>query len=175
MTKNETAMILAILKTNYPSSYKGLKVSEAEAMANLWTELFADDSYMEVQNAIKAIMISDPSDFAPNIGKIKGKMYDLRQAASGGDMSAAEAWALVKQAISRGIYYSEEEFDKLPEKAQRVVGSPSQLRAWACGDENSTNTVVCSNFMRSYDALKQNEKKMAMLPQGMTIGIEARS
>lgn len=172
MTIRECSKLLAILKANYPSSYKGLADEDVNATINIWAELFADDDIREVMNAVKSIILSDPSDFAPNIGKIKNKMYDLREKASGNDMTAAEAWALVKAALSRGIYYSEEEFNKLPAKIQRIVGSPNQLRTWAVGDIDATDTVIASNFMRSYNAMRENDRKQALLPQAMLKGIE---
>lgn len=172
MDKKECAKVLAILQANYQASYKGYNTEDATALINLWAELFADANYSEVIAAVKAIMLSDSSDFAPSIGKINNKIYELREKASGNDMTAAEAWALVKAALSRGIYYSEEEFNKLPAKIQRIVGSPNQLRTWAVGDISATDTVIASNFMRSYNAMRESDRKQALLPQAMLRGIE---
>lgn len=165
MTVADAMKVLAVLQTNYPNSYKGVTPEGVNTMISLWAELFADTDYNEVMNAVKAIMLSDASDFAPTIGKINGKIFELREQKAGGGLTAAEAWSKVKAALSRGIYYSEEEFNHLDAVSQRIVGSPEQLRAWATLEAKETDTVIASNFMRSYNSLKESEKKQAMLPQ----------
>lgn len=172
MNSNECMKVLSVLQANYPSSYRGVTPEGIKAMVALWSELLEDRNYSEVMAAVKALMLSDASDFAPSIGKINNKILEMREAVSGSGMTAMEAWAKVRQAISRSIYYSEEEFKKLDDKSQRIIGSPSQLRAWAVGDMNATDTVVASNFMRSYNAMKENDRKRDLLPQKMLVGIE---
>lgn len=170
MTILEASKVLAVLRANYPNSYKGTTPEGVNTMVSLWAELFADTDYNEVMNAVKAIMMSDASDFAPTIGKINGKIFELREQKAGGGLTAAEAWGKVKAALSRGIYYSEEEFARLDATSQKIVGSPEQLRAWATLEAKETDTVIASNFMRSYTSLKESEKKLAMLPQSLQSG-----
>ena len=58
----------------------------------------------------------------------------------------------------------EEEFNKLPYILQRLVGSANKLREWARMNSETLETVVGSNFMRSYRARAANEREYAMLP-----------
>lgn len=164
MTLRECTQLLAVLRANYPNSYKGLSEKDSAEMAKLWQELLADDSYADAMIAVKAILMSDPSDFAPNVGKIKRQIVNTRHERTGNVMTAAEAWALVKNALSRSIYYSESEFEKLPSLCQRIVGSPSQLRAWAIDDASATDTVIASNFMKSYNVIAKREQERELLP-----------
>jgi len=43
------------------------------------------------------------------------------------------------------------------------VGSPNQLRAWALMDEETVQSVVASNFQRSYKAIAAKQKEQAAL------------
>jgi hypothetical protein len=62
-------------------------------------------------------------------------------------------------------YNAAEEFQRLPPLLQRIVGSPNQLREWAIMEAETVNSVVQSNFMRSYKAVVAQEKERAMLPE----------
>ena len=62
------------------------------------------------------------------------------------------------------MYEAREEFEKLPESVRRIVGAPSQLRDWAMMDCDTFNSVVASNFQRSYRAAAQREREIASLP-----------
>ena len=73
-------------------------------------------------------------------------------------MTDAEAWSLVRKAISDSSYNATDRFNELPITCQRAVGSPAQLRMWAL-DASYNENVVSSNFMRSYrtEVARQNE------------------
>jgi hypothetical protein len=76
------------------------------------------------------------------------------------EMTEAEAWALVRKAASNSFYgQAAKEFDKLPPILQRLVGTPNQLRDWGMMDSNEFNTVVASNFQRSYRARVKSDKE----------------
>ena len=62
--------------------------------------------------------------------------------------------------VSRGIYNSGEEFAKLPEEVQRIVGYPRQLHEWAMIDTGEVNTVIASSFRRSWRARKELEHSL---------------
>ena len=59
------------------------------------------------------------------------------------------------------------EFDKLPPVIQRLVGAPSQLQEWAQMDSDTVNSVVASNFQRSYRARAKNERDYLALPSSV--------
>ena len=79
-------------------------------------------------------------------------------------MTEYEAWNTVKKAIGNGYYGCVEEFGKLPEILRRLVGSPNQLRDWATMESEALNTVVASNFMRSYRVRAEREREYLLLP-----------
>jgi hypothetical protein len=79
-------------------------------------------------------------------------------------MTEQEAWALVAKAVQRSTYGSVEEFAKLPPEIQAVVHDPGQLRQWAIGPSESLETVVASNFMRSFRAKQKASKEYMALP-----------
>ena len=64
-----------------------------------------------------------------------------------------DAWRLVKKALSDSGYNAKERFDELPEEVQKAVGGPEMLRQWAMLDSDEVNTVIMSNFQRTYKAV----------------------
>ena len=84
-----------------------------------------------------------------------------------------EAWALVAKAVCNSNYNSAEEFEKLPPVVQRLVGAPSQLREWAAMDSETFNSVVASNFQRSYKVRAKNERDFLALPSSVKTFMES--
>ena len=80
---------------------------------------------------------------------------------------------MVAKACRNGLYGYKTEFEKLPETVQRAVGKAEQLRDWAEIDTDTLNTVVASNFQRSYRIMQQRAKDDAMLPPGVKTMIGA--
>lgn len=172
MTKTETLKLLAILKVAYPMFYKDYSKEEAELVAELWMMQFKDYTYVEVANAVNSFISSDTKGFPPVIGVIKEKLVNLYQE----DLpTEQEAWNMVYKAVCRSIHDSEKEFAKLPATVQRVVGSPSMLKEWAMTNTDEVNTVIASNFMRSYKARAKAEKEEMLLPNEIKTMIQARN
>lgn len=161
MNKIETMGIMAVLKEAYPYYYKDKTKKELSAAVNLWTEMFADDDVRLVKAAVKSYIANDDKGFPPVIGQIKASLYKLTQKAP---MSEVEAWGLVSKALKNGYYGAEEEFEKLPKVVQRAIGSSDRLREWSQVDERTVQTVISSNFMRSYTAKLKHEQEYAQLP-----------
>lgn len=161
MNHNETLAIMSVLKAAYPNFYKDMKRAEAEGIVSLWAEMFADEPAPLVAAAVKAHIANDAKGFPPHIGAIKEAVTKLRTPE---EMTELEAWGLVQKALSNGIYGAQSEYDKLPPVIQRIVGSPSQLREWAMMDTDTVNSVVASNFQRSYKARAANERQLLALP-----------
>lgn len=67
----------------------------------------------------------------------------------------------------RGLYNAREEYDKLPPVVQCVVGSSSQLKEWAMMDAETVQSVVASNFQRSYMARAERERERMALPSAV--------
>ncbi len=161
MTIDETAAVLAVLQTAYPQFYRNSSPEDIGNTVELWAEMFADDDYRLVKAAVKAHIASDIKGYPPHIGAIKEA---IRKLTHPDELSEMEAWNYVSKALRNSSYNSAKEFDKLPEVVQRVVGSPNQLREWAAMDMDTVQSVVQSNFMRSYKARSQTEREYIALP-----------
>lgn len=161
MTREETLVIMSVLKANYPAFYREMKRADAEAAVNLWAEMFADDEARIVAAAVKAYIASDTRGFPPHIGAIK---ESIRKITHPDEMSDMEAWGFVSKALSNGLYGAETEFEKLPPVIRRIVGSPAQLREWAAMDSDVVQSVVMSGFRKSYAARAQSEREYLSLP-----------
>lgn len=162
MDNAETLKLMAVLRGAYPNFYRGMSRKEAESVVALWTEMFHDDPYELVAAAVKAFIVTDSKGFPPAIGVIKDKLHQITTPE---EMTEGEAWQYVRQALKNGIYGSEKEFSALPERIQRLVGSPEQLREWASMDEGTVQSVVASNVQRTFRAKAQAERDFAALPE----------
>lgn len=161
MNYEETLAIMGVLKAAYPQYYRDMKRSDAESVVSLWAEMFKDEPVNVVAVAVKAYIASDTKGYPPHIGAIKDAIVKIEAPKS---MTEQEAWLLVKNATRNGLYGSAEEFEKLPPICQKLVGSPSQLREWATMDSDTLNSVVASNFQRSYKVMEKREKERLALP-----------
>lgn len=164
MTRQETVQVLSILKVAYPVFYKDISKNEAEKALDLWHTMFEGDDVMLVINAVKAFIATDEKGYPPVIGVIKKKMREISEPEM---MTELEAWSLIKKATSNSYYNSKQEFDQLPPVLQKLIGSHNVLREWSLIDTSQFDTVVQSNFMRSYRARIEHEKEYLALPQSV--------
>ena len=161
MTREETIKILSVLRGAYPAFYRDITKQEAESTIALWESMFEEEPYELVGAAVKAFISGDSKGFPPAIGQIKEK---IRQITQPEEMTEQEAWALVSKALRNSTYGSEEEFAKLPPEIQAVVHDPGQLRQWAIGPADDVETVIASNFMRSFRTKQKASKEYMALP-----------
>ena len=161
MNRKETAQVLSVLRSAYPNFYKGMARGELEQILDLWTDMFQDDDPQIVGGAVKAFIATDSKGFPPVIGVIKDKVRQISQPPM---MTEQEAWALVFKAIRDSGYRAREEFEALPPLLRSLVGSPRQLQDWGMMDEDTVQSVVASNFMRSYRARAQHQQEFDALP-----------
>ena len=164
MTREETIKVLAVLKAAYPAFYRGMKADVLNGIVNLWASQFEGDDYKTVGAAVQAHIATDTKGYPPHIGAIKEAIRKITQP---DEMSEMEAWGYVASALRNSGYNSVTEFDKLPPVVRRIVGSPSQLREWAMMDSDTVQSVVQSNFMRSYRARAQHEREYLALPENV--------
>lgn len=178
MTREETLAIMSVLKAAYPAYYRNMKRDEAESIVSLWQEMFKDEPVEIVAIAVKAHIASDAKGFPPHIGAIKDAIIKIKQPEQ---MTALEAWSIVRRAM-RGASISpssrvadatgvlsekttaEVNFEAMPKVLQRIVGSPRELARWADMDDEVVNSVVASNFQKSYNARIGHERELAALP-----------
>ena len=165
MTKQETMMLMATLRAAYPMYYAKQTMEDAKAAVNLWHMMFQDDDAALVSSAVKAFIATDTKGFPPVVGQIKEKLDMIcREAYGGGELTPMEAWAMVQKAIRNSAYNAESEYAKLPEAVQSVLGGASALHDYAMMDTETVNSVVSSNFQRSFSARRDHVTEMRKLP-----------
>ena len=178
MTLNEIAMLLGVIKVAYPNSFRDMQEADRKALLKLWERQFAEYDYKIVETAIDSIIATDTSGFMPSIGRVKEEIIKLTTPPT---LTEQEAWNLISKAIdgasvspssvifingtTDGKTSAQRNFEKLPEELQRMVGNPRQLAEWAVMTPEAVNSVVASNFMRSYRVRIKNERELMALPK----------
>ena len=158
MTRDETIELLMMVQAAFPN----YKPPDKTVAVNTWFLMLADYPYQQVQMALKAYIATDTSGFAPSIGQIIDKMQMINSHAEQNEM---EAWSLVSKALRNGNYKSREEFEKLPDLVKEAVGSPENIHNWAQSDIKSIESVIQSNFIKSYRLVVNRQKEMQKLPK----------
>ncbi len=153
MNKLETAKILAILKSTYPSFYKDMKKEDIDNTIIIWTEMFKEEPYELISMILKEVIAT--SEYPPTIATIKNKIKEIM---SVNEESNSELWDKLLKAISRSGYYAEEEFSKLPDIVKEYVKSPMQLQELSQMDSDTIHSVVKGQFLRQVDNLKERRK-----------------
>ena len=160
MTREETVKIIRIMVDSYPN-YKPNNISET---VDVWCMMLDEYTYEQVATGLKCYILSDKSGFAPAIGQIVDKIKIISEPQQ---LNELEAWSLVGKAIRNSNYHAEEEYKKLPLIVQKAVGSPTQLRNWGTSDIDSLESVVQSNFLRTYRAVVKREDEMSKMPSNI--------
>lgn len=155
MNATEVKKVLAIIAFIWPSFNSG---RDPAVTANVWGKLFENETYEQVSTAVTLFAETETKGFAPSPGALKSI---IRQAAMKDELTELEAWSLVSKALHNGIYGYEEEYAKLPEEIQRVLGSAKTIKEWAVLDEDEVQTVIASNFQRSFRA-RQEAARIAL-------------
>lgn len=163
MTLEQAGKIIGILQFNYPDTLKNLSDDALLLYVKQWHKFFEDDDYQIVEKAVRAYVTSSTERFMPNVGMIK---EEIRKLTAPEGLSANEAWALVSKAMRNGTYGYREEYAKLPPAVQRAVGSAEQIHEWAVMDSETVQSVVASNFLKSYRTIQKREEELAKLPEG---------
>ena len=169
MTREETVEIIKTMYAAYPMAGKG-QMSAITDTVNVWAAIFVDSPAELVAAALKSYIVADVKGFPPSPGQIMNK---IRQIVEPEQMTEIEAWALVNKAVSNSGYIerAKEEWEKLPEIVRAIV-SPEQLREWAMQDSRDFQTVVASNFMRSFKAKQAARREYSLLPADVKNTIE---
>lgn len=166
MTREETVKIIRIICDCYPN-YKPNDLSET---VNAWQMMLDEYSYNQVSMALKVYITSDSSGFAPNIGQLVAKIQTISQPQ---ELDGLTAWGLVSKALRNGTYGAVEEFNKLPPLVQKTVGMPDNLKNWATSDYKAIETVIQSNFLRTYENVVKRENEINRMPNDIKSLIEA--
>ncbi|MGM9603013.1 MAG: replicative helicase loader/inhibitor [Faecousia sp.] len=163
-TRKETAELLTVLQSNYPDAFRGMSDNCVQAKIALWQQMFAEYPKQQVFAAAMAYMATDTKGFMPSVGQVNEQLQRMLHRMTA---TPAEAWSYVSAALRNSSYGAAEEFAKLPEDVQRLVGSPAQLREWAQMDAQTVQSVIGSNFQRSYQARQTQQRDYEKLPGQM--------
>lgn len=164
MTEKEVRQLLAMTQAVYPN-YNPLS---REAAVNAWLMCLSEYDNNVVMAAFKAYMTTNVSGFAPVPGQLIEILQTLTQPS---ELNELEAWSLVRKALKNCGYNSEQEFAKLPTVVQKTVGTPQQLKIWACDSEFNEN-VVSSNFIKTYRAEVKRATELNKMPENVRKLIE---
>lgn len=165
MTREETVKIIRIMCDCYPN-YKPNNLSET---VDVWQMMLDEYSYNQVSIALKAYVISDTSGFAPSVGEIVAKIQTISQPQ---ELDGMAAWGLVSKALRNGAYGAVEEFNKLPPLVKQAVGMPDNLKNWATSDYQTIETVIQSNFLRTYETIVKRANEINRMPDNIKSLIE---
>lgn len=164
MTEKEVRQLLAMTQAVYPN-YNPLS---REAAVNAWLMCLSEYDNNVVMAAFKAYMTTNTSGFAPVPGQLIEILQTLTQPS---ELNELEAWSLVRKALKNCGYNSEQEFAKLPTVVQKTVGTPQQLKIWACDSEFNEN-VVNSNFIKTYRTEVKRATELNKMPSDVKKLIE---
>lgn len=168
MTPQETKRVLAVLAAAYPQFYANKPKADIDIAVNLWARQFADTDYNLVGAAVDAFIASDTKGFPPAIGQIKEQIMRMYERENGLP-SETEAWAMVKRAVRNGYYGYPKEWAKLPKIVQECIGEKEMLRDWSDLPTETIDSVVASNFMRTYRAKAEKEREYQKLPERVKV------
>lgn len=161
MNKTETAKIMSVLSVTYPNFYAGFSVEKKEQALDIWHVVLEDYPYALVQQAVKAVITS--SKFPPTPAEIIEQIKFIQKEP---EMTEVEAWGYISKAIKNSTYRAAEEWEKLPEVLKKIV-SPDLLRSWSTIKADDVETVIHSNFLRTFREVQARDKKYDLLPNSV--------
>ena len=134
MEKEQVRKLLTILRTNYPQTFKGWDNEQQQLYMGIWCNGLKNDDYGLALKAIESFIYGDSREFAPNIGQVKDKMFELQPVKQ---IDAGLAWDKVVKAARCDRRMAKEEFDKLPTVIKQAVGTENFLVEVAWSDNES--------------------------------------
>jgi len=149
MTREETIKILAVLK--------GLGVKfdgDSQVIVEIWADCFKNDDYLQVNGAIKKLMIQEKQLFQNGlIAKIKDLLVPEDVF-----LDSASAWNSVRRAMKKSYpdipSTTNDAFKELDPLIQKVLGNSHTLIEWEYeSTTENMNTVIKSNFIKEYNNL----------------------
>ena len=160
MTRDETKELLMTIRAIYPNF--NVRPEEMTPTINAWHMMLSEYPAQVIYAALQIYVKTNNTGFAPSVSQIIGCMHKPSEIEQ---LSEGEAWAMVKKAIKDGNYHSEERFNKLPPLVQRAIGGAAMIRQWAQTDSTEVNTVIMSNFQRTYRAMLSKQDYNNKVPE----------
>ena len=156
MTLEEFKDVARVINALYGT---GEKVTfDTVAKVKAWYSCLSDLDYAAVSAAVKNHAMTNK--FPPTIAEIRKECTEIISTPLLGEQ---EAWEMVRDGIRNGTYGAQEEFDKFPPEVQAAVVTPWALSEWAMLSSNEVDTVIQSQFKRSYRSTTERREKERVL------------
>lgn len=165
MTEEQVGKLLMTIQAYYPN----YNPPDKKITLNAWYIMFAEYSEELVLQALRACIATNTSGFAPDVGQIMSKIQTISQPQ---ELDGMAAWGLVSKALRNGTYGAVEEFNKLPPLVKQAVGMPDNLKNWATSDYQTIETVIQSNFLRTYETIVKRANEINRMPDNIKSLIE---
>lgn len=165
MTKEQVGKLLMTIQAYYPN----YNPPDKKIAINAWYVMLAEYPEELVLQALRACIATNTSGFAPDVGQIMSKMQTISQPQ---ELDGMAAWGLVSKALRNGTYGAAEEFNKLPPLVRQAVGMPDNLKNWATSDYQTIETVIQSNFLRTYETIVKRANEINRMPDNIKSLIE---
>lgn len=148
MQREEILSILNVIEDTYD-------VKITNISAEVWFTALKDFDANDVKVAVFQYIRT--GHYKPKPADIIDLIVDSKVPEQPEGMGAMEAWSLVYKAICNSAYNSIQEFEKLPELAQKAIGSADNLRSHAI-DADFNMGVAQSQFIKAYNTLLERKK-----------------
>lgn len=165
MTEEQVGKLLMTIQAYYPN----YNPPDKKITLDAWYEMFAEYPEELVLQALRACIATNTSGFAPDAGQIMSKIQTISQPQ---ELDGMTAWGLVSKALRNGTYGAVEEFNKLPPLVRQAVGMPDNLKNWATADYQTIETVIQSNFLRTYETVVKRANEINRMPDNVKSLIE---
>lgn len=160
MTREQVGKLLMTIQAYYPN----YNPPDKEITLNAWHIMLAEYPEELVLQALRACITTNTSGFAPDVGQIMSKIQTISQPQ---ELDGMAAWGLVSKALRNGTYGAVEEFNKLPPLVKQAVGMPDNLKNWATSDYQTIETVIQSNFLRTYETVVKRVNEINRMPDNI--------
>lgn len=171
MTDYEIGRLVYAVRGTYPKYYANMGAEDLKGLSMAWALVLGEYDFSIASRAVQLYLTNDTTGFPPSPGQIVDAIHKITNPRIA-EMTAMEAWALVRKAIRNGYYGAEEEFAKLPTACQRAIGSPSNLRELAQLDIDQVETVEQSHFIKAYNTQVVRERETAKMPSDIRALVE---
>ena len=171
MTDYEIGRLVYAVRGTYPKYYANMGAEDLKGLSMAWALVLGEYDFSIASRAVQLFLTNDTTGFPPSPGQIVDAIHKITNPRIA-EMTATEAWALVRKAIRNGYYGAEEEFAKLPTACQRAIGSPSNLRELAQLDIDQVETVEQSHFIKAYNTQVIRERETAKMPSDIRALVE---
>jgi hypothetical protein len=165
MTKEQVGKLLMTIQAYYPN----YNPPDKKIAIKAWYVMLAEYPENLVLQALRACIATNTSGFAPDVGQIMSKIQTISQPQ---ELDGMTAWGLVSKALRNGTYGAVEEFNKLPPLVRQAVGMPDNLKNWATSDYQTIETVIQSNFLRTYETVVKRANEINRMPDNIKSLIE---